>query len=94
MQEAEVSGLYSIMFIISLGSGQITMEGGVEVTLADWNGAFKMVTLQNQAGLKVKILTNGEYWTSVDKPGYKPRTFQIQEQIGPRADTHSLGKIS
>jgi hypothetical protein len=53
------------MFIISLGSGHIIMEGGVEVTLADWNGAFKMVTLQNQAGLKVKISTNGEYWTSL-----------------------------
>ncbi len=38
------------------------MGGGVEVTLADWNGAFKMVTLQNQAGLKVNK-KNGEYWS-------------------------------
>ena len=49
----------------------IIMSGGVEVSLADWNGVYKMVTLQNKAGLKVrKVLTYLLYIVIIIKKNY------------------------
>ncbi len=54
-----------------------TMADSVRVTMEDWNQTFKMVTLENPAGLKVSRLGKNIAWIFLLRLAYLVQNVMV-----------------